>query len=99
MAGGILTFHRNNNPGSVMQAYCLSSFLEIPIIDFTYPKRLEAIRHLCYLPGDKSCLEWSEKELPTTKRLRSENETVEFINSLESKRGRSFRTCLGCFQP
>lgn len=83
MAGGILTFHRNNNPGSIMQAHCLSSFLEIPIIDFTYPERLEAIRHLCHLPGDQSCLEWSEKELPTTKRLQSENETAEFINSLD----------------
>lgn len=83
MAGGILTFHRNSNPGSVMQAYCLSRFLGVPLIDFTYPKRIEAIRRLCYLPGDKSCLEWSEKELPTTKRFQSENETVEFINSLD----------------
>ena len=83
MAGSILTFHRNNNPGSVMQAYCLSSFLDIPIIDFTYPERIEAIRRLCYLPGDKSCLEWSEKKLPTTKRFQSEIETVEFINSLD----------------
>jgi len=83
MTGGILTFHRNNNPGSIMQAYCLSRFLDIPIIDFTYPERLEAIHRLCYLPGDKSCLEWSEKKLPTTNRLRDENEAVEFINSLD----------------
>ncbi len=83
MAGGILTYHRNNNPGSVMQAYCLSSFLEVPIIDFTYPGRLEAIRGQCYLPGDKSCLEWSEQALPTTRRLGSENETADFINALD----------------
>lgn len=83
MAAGILTFHRSNNPGSVMQAYCLSSFLEIPLIDFTYPERIEAIRHLCYLPGDKSCLEWSETELTTTRRLRSEDNAVDFINSLD----------------
>jgi len=83
MAAGILTFHRNNNPGSVMQAYCLSTFLGLPIVDFTYPNRLDAIKRLCRLPGDMACLEWSSKKLHTTKRLHKENEAIEYINSLD----------------